>query len=503
METNGQTGVYAALSYRWSTDSQITTTRLTLESNKKELDFGAHTGTRTFHEAIAVCRRLEIPYLWIDALCIIQHDPTDALSNHDDWDKEAKDMGRVYGDCAITIAATGASNDSSNGLFGDRSAVSQFVEVPFRLESWDEPDGTFVVSLPPEGFSAEVNASELYTRGWVMQEWLLSHRYLHFGKTQWFWQCRHNTMSEVAGFEDQESTIGSNFELGESESYLDNATKTVRRWMKIVEAYSRLNFTVNSDRFVAIHGIVSETAKSSGDKCVYGLWSRLLYVQLLWFIHKRDVGEPSGNEPFPTSTHENYRPTWSWQCTTRPISYFTQLEGDKFYEKAPNDPLARIYMRSMAVTVIQPAFAHVFTSRPSAPGKPAIMILVMKTTIGILNMEFDNENTSRMAIKKGIIDERYNITLKARVPGDPMDGRDVGRCNLDSPSPPTSPNCYCIGVSENWDHKGEIKELRSMNVLIVMMGKQRDQLCAKRIGEGVVTDKLFFKRWPQKTVVMI
>ncbi|KAH6715736.1 heterokaryon incompatibility protein-domain-containing protein [Leptodontidium sp. MPI-SDFR-AT-0119] len=413
-ETGGRSGVYASLSYRWSPDSQIITTRQTLESNKTKLDFGPHTGTRIFSDAVSLCRKLGIPYLWIDALCIIQHDPTDPLSNLDDWEKEAKSMGRVYGDCVLTIAATGSSDNPSIGLFGDRSAISQSIELPFRLESWDKPNGTFSVSLPPEGFDQEVNHSELYSRGWVMQERLLSHRYLHFGKTQWFWQCRQSTISEMPGFEDQEKTIGSNFESGRSDNYLDKPTKVVRRWMKIVEAYSKLNFTVKTDRFVAIQGIVSETAKASGDDYLYGMWSKLLYVQLQWFIHRRDNEVESESEDVSLASEEHYRPSWSWQSTTKRISYHTQFEGDKFYEKVPEEPITKNYLKATTVTLIRPAFEHIFTSRPSAAGLPPRKVLVMRARIGAISLDFNDAILSHTTKQrqKGVNDERYKSRSK-------------------------------------------------------------------------------------------
>ncbi|KAG4443876.1 hypothetical protein IFR05_000642 [Cadophora sp. M221] len=503
LETVGRTGVYAALSYRWSPDSQIITTRQTLESNKTKLDFGSHTGTRIFSDAVSLCRKLGIPYLWIDALCIIQHDPTDPLSNLDDWEKEAKSMGRVYGDCVLTIAATGASDDSSIGLFGDRSAISQSIELPFRLELRDKPNGTFLVSLPPEGFNEEVNDSELYSRGWVMQERLLSHRYLHFGKTQWFWQCRQSTISEMPGFEDQEKTIGTNFESGKSDNYLDKPTKVVRRWMKIVEAYSKLKFTVNPDRFVAIQGIVSETAKATGDNYLYGMWSKLLYVQLQWFIHPRDSEIESGSEDVSPAS-EHHRPSWSWQSTTKRISYHDQFEGDKFYEKVPDEPIARNYLKAVTVTVIRPIFGHVFTSRPFTPGLPPRKVLVMRTRFGAVSLDFDDDSPVHVIKQrqKGVNGQRYNITLQARSTGNDLEGKEVGRCNLDKPSFRKFESCCCIGISENWDRKGTFEELRSMNVLIVLLQKQGQYLFAKRIGEGIVSDRIFLESWLDKGIIM-
>jgi hypothetical protein len=51
-------------------------------------------------------------------------------------------------------------------------------------------------SPKPKRFVDEVSDSRLFTRGWVVQERLLSAWYLHFGREQWFWQCRRRTFAE-------------------------------------------------------------------------------------------------------------------------------------------------------------------------------------------------------------------------------------------------------------------------------------------------------------------
>jgi hypothetical protein len=70
-----------------------------------------------FSDAIQVCRRLAIPYLWIDALCIIQDDDND-------WEIEATKMATIYGLSAVTLSATMASNASSGFLNGPETVQS-------------------------------------------------------------------------------------------------------------------------------------------------------------------------------------------------------------------------------------------------------------------------------------------------------------------------------------------------------------------------------------------
>lgn len=49
-----------------------------------------------YTDAVIVCRKLDIKYLWIDSLCIIQDDP-------DDWECKAAKMADVYKGAHLTI----------------------------------------------------------------------------------------------------------------------------------------------------------------------------------------------------------------------------------------------------------------------------------------------------------------------------------------------------------------------------------------------------------------
>ncbi len=69
---------------------------------------------------------MELRYLRIDSLCIVQDDP-------DDWSKEAPRMGQLYSRAHLVIAASGA-RDSSEGCFINRTAPISYIEIPFKKE---------------------------------------------------------------------------------------------------------------------------------------------------------------------------------------------------------------------------------------------------------------------------------------------------------------------------------------------------------------------------------
>jgi hypothetical protein len=65
--------------------------------------FGIELLQTVFQDAVLVTRKLSVPYLWIDALCIVQDD-------EDGWGKERPRMGDYYRNAYITISALKSKN---------------------------------------------------------------------------------------------------------------------------------------------------------------------------------------------------------------------------------------------------------------------------------------------------------------------------------------------------------------------------------------------------------
>lgn len=122
---------------------------------------------KTFLEAMQLVQRLNIQYLWIDTLCIVQDDS-------EDWEREAAGMGTIYSNAFITICAT-AGSDCNAGLW---QAI---------MPSWFSTDGQFVIRFYM--YHSRVEEGPLASRSWAFQEQFLSRRVLHFTKLQLLWEC--------------------------------------------------------------------------------------------------------------------------------------------------------------------------------------------------------------------------------------------------------------------------------------------------------------------------
>lgn len=99
-------GNYAALSHCWGTKESLKTVTSTLDEHLNGISSAKFP--KTFQDAIVVCRRLGIPYLWIDSLCTIQ-------DSKDDWATQSAQMSDIYSNAIVTIS-TDAAPDSHCGF---------------------------------------------------------------------------------------------------------------------------------------------------------------------------------------------------------------------------------------------------------------------------------------------------------------------------------------------------------------------------------------------------
>jgi hypothetical protein len=184
-------GRYIALSHCWGSAQHCTLTSETLPEFKASIPW--HILPKTFQDATIFSTKLDVYYIWIDALCIIQDDPTD-------WEIESAKMADIYQDSYLTLAATGSSNDVG-GCFppGEYPATAAEYELSVRrslfhshhimvrkkVEHW---------TWPPSKASTDIHP--LLSRGWAFQERILSPRVLHFCKQELLWECRGETVCE-------------------------------------------------------------------------------------------------------------------------------------------------------------------------------------------------------------------------------------------------------------------------------------------------------------------
>lgn len=114
---------YTALSYVWGGSSQIRYTHETRQLLESPGGLLKVKLPQTVMDAITITQHLDVRFLWVDSLCILQDDPSVL---HD----TLKQMGTIYHEAALTIVdAVGTNADS--GLQGVSSPrkISQEVHT--------------------------------------------------------------------------------------------------------------------------------------------------------------------------------------------------------------------------------------------------------------------------------------------------------------------------------------------------------------------------------------
>jgi Heterokaryon incompatibility protein (HET) len=297
---------YTTLSHCWGRHIPL---RLLIDNYSSLLEgFKLIDLPKTFRDAIITTRKLGIPFLWIDSLCIIQDSAID-------WSTESSKMRQIYKNSYLNLAAA-AAKDSTEGLFFQRSPLQV---APCHVRASRTGNMRSVRSkYTPEGAGSDQMI--LYTRAWVFQEWLLAPRTLLFGKKELLWECGELNASEVypKGYPTLLDPVQSVERLRlatlrnewQKLCHKDSIERW-ELWCRVTNNYSGRNLTRFSDKLVALSGLAAEMAKSwDGMDYLAGIWSYRLRRGLLWRCIERGKLCP---RPVCTT------PSWSWASVDRPV----------------------------------------------------------------------------------------------------------------------------------------------------------------------------------------
>ncbi|KAH7395576.1 heterokaryon incompatibility protein-domain-containing protein [Cadophora sp. MPI-SDFR-AT-0126] len=307
---------YATLSYCWG-ESTFKTMKASVEGYHYKIPF--EQLPRTYQDAIVFARTLNIQYLWIDALCIVQDDNTE-------WQEEAARMQDIYAGSELTIAATDAP-DGSAGCFPevDTSPSLHTLESTEMFTTTNSTSGReYLVQIRVGDLRQVTGDSILNTRGWVLQEMVLSHRILHCMTSGLFWQCKTHARFEMGLVFDYSTpamrhTLSGALELGSESMH--------RHWWTWMTSYSGREFSFPTDRLPAMAGLVRHYQAASNDKPMLGLWERSFTQDLLWT-------RMGALNSWKTGCELPNMPSWSWlSCLTMIEFDFWGLSDDESHKE--------------------------------------------------------------------------------------------------------------------------------------------------------------------------
>ncbi|RGP81760.1 hypothetical protein FLONG3_145 [Fusarium longipes] len=324
---------YVALSHRWTAD----TPRL-LRDNYVATQAGRPDSAvpRKYQDVFVLCRKLDIRYVWIDSLCILQ-------DSADDFLREAASMTEVYANafCTFTICW-----ESPDGFLRPRNirAISRMDSITQDPRALSDR----YVSVIDEGeLRAAIGNAPVNQRGWVLQEQLLSSRILYLGNDEIYWDCDHGFFSETEPL--SWITILDDYRRGK---IVVNERHKLLTWRDLVVQFMTLGLSFERDRLLAISGIArflfslaEKSLPEGGDNSHRKLGQNVEYFaglqrahwieDLLWCP---DLEGPVRTK-YQSGEHREHSsgsfkrcvddivPSWSWAACPGPIRW-TAYDGD-------------------------------------------------------------------------------------------------------------------------------------------------------------------------------
>ncbi|KAH4029378.1 hypothetical protein HBI55_121020 [Parastagonospora nodorum] len=332
----GVQGPYVTLSHCWGPNPKFLTT--TREREKLHMTKGIKISdlkSTNFEEAISVARHLGIRYIWIDSLCIIQ-------GLNGDFQAEGQLMHKVYRNSYCNLAAAD-SKDSHGGLFRKRQS-SDVLPGGYEGDGSSPIFGTTAWRIMPDNlWDAELLDTEIYKRGWVFQERMLSPRILHFARNQIFWDCGAISACETLPsglplmLDDAASTDRHwRGRLQESSSLVHaplagvNTDSLGEFWSSAVLSYTQCDLTDQVDKTRAIWSIAKLVRDAWGDDYGVGTWALAVEEQLNWTVINIKTTVRSVDLQWRL-------PSWSWMSIQGAVSVPKRVLDDRCYRVKGHD----------------------------------------------------------------------------------------------------------------------------------------------------------------------
>jgi Heterokaryon incompatibility protein (HET) len=306
LETNTGDLRYAALTYCWGDPVIIHQIMLNSQTHRYWLDdIPFYRLPKTLQDGIIATCKLGLRFLWIDCLCILQDDNAEMAT-------EIAKMPHIYRGAYVTLSAA-RSRGSDEGFLHDIHVPSVNASI-FKM-AYACPDGRLGTILL---FDDPVPQMEepIDTRGWTLQEYLLSPRLLIYGIHGLRFSCRQGVQYDDEKIAEGSFSIGNNRKLALLREVSIDLEIARRSWTRLLVEYTGRILSQPEDRLLAISGIAKYYSEILNDEYLAGIWSRDLPAALMW----ENVSQKFPRPPV-------YRaPSWSWAAIDDCVEHFKQSE---------------------------------------------------------------------------------------------------------------------------------------------------------------------------------
>ncbi|KHO01395.1 Heterokaryon incompatibility [Metarhizium album ARSEF 1941] len=340
---------YIALSHCWGLTMPEAGKTMVKTLNDHLASIAEDRLPRSFRDFVQNTRRLGVPYVWIDSLCIVQ-------DSREDWEREAAQMADVYSNAHLTMAASGSADGRGGCQVADHVRSYGPVDIECRVNvdatapARDSTAATIAFRLwsrdtYPVGQILGIDP--LTKRGWSLQERELSPRVVHYCRDTIRWECRESRATiefpwcDAASFDVGRLLDGASFTRptligvpNVSSKPLSFVTKQRLSWFELVDRYTSRALTKQTDILPAFSGIARSIAATTSDEYLAGLWKSYFGHCLLWASNWH-VGRGFRQHSRPA---DHLAPSWSWASVKGPIHYLSWINGYWHSFNADPDP---------------------------------------------------------------------------------------------------------------------------------------------------------------------
>ncbi|KAJ4863710.1 hypothetical protein T069G_00240 [Trichoderma breve] len=195
-------------------------------------------------------------------------------------------MGAVYRNATLTVSAlVSAKSTSAKLMVYEDSSRDEEVEVDWK-------------SQEEENLRRLMNESVLTSRGWTLQEYILSPRNLLYGARQIYWRCPNQKFRKAS------QVIYSDI-LAVAPEIESDIRAVLEDYYELAETYSARQLTYGSDKHAAFSGIAQMIHPSIGGQYLAGLWTVDFKHGLLWYAEMASCRH----------VESHGAPSWSWMTT--------------------------------------------------------------------------------------------------------------------------------------------------------------------------------------------
>ena len=280
---------FAALSYVWGGYAGAT---LTISTNIAAfMKEGALSGLpRTIEDAMTICRKLDIMYLWVDQICIIQDDNNDIAAQFHAMDKIYTSASVVllscFGDnmnCGLPGVDRDRNTTQTGAVIHDLAIATSVSTTPYTISTWRQ-------------------------RAWTYQESVLSRKKLIFTSTQLYYACPHQMRYEDC-YQTLESTESNEWAhpIMENVLFRSGEEDEFDAYFRHVAKYNKRQLTYETDIYKAFAGISGWFYSERGG-VLHGLPRAEFDYAMLWHLWDSYGGASRRLEAGGTMRI----PTWSW-----------------------------------------------------------------------------------------------------------------------------------------------------------------------------------------------